>query len=60
MNICLPIKYSILGHHALLTDKIAWQWIDWKVALQTVKALQNRIVKTVVVAAVLTKSIKSA
>ena len=47
MTICLPVKYSIVGHHALLTDKIAWQWIDWKVVLQTVKSLQNRIVKAV-------------
>jgi RNA-directed DNA polymerase len=47
MSICLPIKYSILGHHALLTDKIVWQWIDWKVVLQTVKSLRNRIVKAV-------------
>ena len=47
MTNCLPIIYSILGHHALLTEQTAWQWINWNRVIRTVKSLQRRIVKAV-------------
>jgi len=47
MTNCLPIIYSIFGHHALLTEQTAWQWINWNRVIRTVKSLQSRIVKAV-------------
>ena len=47
MTNCLPIIYTIYGHHALLTEKTAWQWINWNRVIRTVKSLQSRIVKAV-------------
>jgi RNA-directed DNA polymerase len=47
MTTCLPIIYMIGGHHALLTEKTAWQWINWNPVLRSVKSLQCRIVKAV-------------
>jgi len=47
MTNCLPMIYMVGGHHALLTEKTAWQWIDWKIVLRSVKSLQSRIVKAV-------------
>ena len=47
MTIYLPIKYRIGVYHALLTGKTAWQWIDWKVVMYSVRSLQSRIVKAV-------------
>ena len=44
---CLPIIYTIFGHHALLTEKTAWQWINWNRVIRSVKSLQSRIVKAV-------------
>lgn len=47
MTSCLPIIYSIFGHHALLTEQTAWQWINWNRVIRAVKSLQSRIVKAV-------------
>ena len=47
MTNCLPIIYLIFGHHALLTEKTAWQWINWNPVIRSVKSLQSRIVKAV-------------
>lgn len=47
MTNCLPIIYQMFGHHALLTEETAWQWINWKIAIRPVKSLQCRIVKAV-------------
>ena len=47
MTNCLPIIYTIFGHHALLTEKTAWQWINWNRVIRSVKSLQSRIVKAV-------------
>jgi len=43
----LPIIYTMIGHHALLTEKTAWQWINWSQVIRSVKSLQSRIVKAV-------------
>ncbi|MEM6321115.1 MAG: group II intron reverse transcriptase/maturase [Bacteroidota bacterium] len=47
MTNCLPVIYSIFGHSAVLTDKIAWQYIRWDRVMATVKSIQSRIVKAV-------------
>lgn len=47
MTNSLPVIYSIVGRHALLTGKTAWQWINWNPVIRSVKSLQSRIVKAV-------------
>ena len=47
MTSCLPALYSMVGHSAVLTDKIIWQFIRWDKAIFTVKSIQSRIVKVV-------------
>lgn len=37
----------IYGHHALLTESMLWQRINWSRVIRSVKSLQNRIVKAV-------------
>ena len=47
MTNCLPIIYSIYGHHALLSEQSVWHSINWNRVIRSVKSLQNRIVKAV-------------
>jgi len=44
---CLPALYWAVGHSAVLTEKRAWQYINWKQVVLTVKSIQSRIVKAV-------------
>lgn len=44
---CLPVFYSMLGHHAFATGTKSWQLIRWDRVMSSVKSLQNRIVKAV-------------
>ena len=47
MTTCLPVVYWMVGHSAVLTEKQAWQNINWKNAMLTVKSIQSCIVKAV-------------
>lgn len=47
MTSCLPAFYSMIGHRAVLTGGIAWQFIRWDKVVRRVKSIQSRIVKTV-------------
>lgn len=47
MTSCLPALYSMIGHRAVLTGGIAWQFIRWDKVMRHVKSIQSRIVKAV-------------
>ena len=47
MTNCLPALYTMLGHSAVLTGKLAWQSIRWDRVEYLVKSIQSRIVKAV-------------
>ena len=47
MTSCLPAIYSMVGHSAVLTDKMIWQFIRWDKVVLAVKSIQSRIVKAV-------------
>ena len=47
MTNCLPAIYSMVGHRAVLTGGIVWQYIRWDKVVRRVKSIQSRIVKAV-------------
>ncbi|MCP3927935.1 MAG: hypothetical protein GY705_02405, partial [Bacteroidetes bacterium] len=47
MTNCLPAIYLMVGHCAVLTGSIAWQFISWDKVVRRVKSIQSRIVQAI-------------